>query len=178
VRDDSTSAQLIDAVRLSSALLLPRTPATRGDVRLSGADALPHAAAGVHADMLVYVNDAQMLTAEDLSALRHPLVVFWCVNERLFTTTLAQLARQVLSICATEAQLERAASLAGLIDAERRARLSDRAPPRRDNRHVAGRTAVRGRASTGAACKQDAAQVQWRQRWPPRATVKRLLAAS
>jgi hypothetical protein len=94
----------------------------------SDADALPHAAAGVHSDMLVYVNEVHMLTAEELSALRHPLVEVWCVKERLFTTTLAQLARQVPSICATEAQLERAASPAGLIDEECRARLSDTVP--------------------------------------------------
>jgi hypothetical protein len=95
------------------------------DVRLSDVDALPHAAAGVHSDMLVYVNDVHRLTAEDLSAMRHPLVVFWCVKERLFTTTLAQLARQVPSICVTEAQSERATSLSALIDEECRARLSD-----------------------------------------------------
>jgi hypothetical protein len=151
VLDDCTAAQLTAAVRLSSALLLPRPPAKCDGVRLSDADALPHAAAGVHSDMLVYVTEVHTLTAEDLSAMRHPLVVFWCVKERLSATTLAQLARQVPSICATDAQFERAASLAGLIDAERRARLSDRAPPRRDNRHVAGRTAVRGRAATGVA---------------------------
>jgi hypothetical protein len=124
VRDDSTAAQLTQAVCMPVALLLPRPPAKCDGVRLSDADALPHAAAGVHADMLVYVNEVQMLTAEDLGALRHPLVEFWCVNERLFTTTLAQLARQVPSICATQAQLERAASLAGLIDAVCMARLS------------------------------------------------------
>jgi hypothetical protein len=126
VRDELLvhSAQLTQAVGLSVALLLPRTPATRDGVRLSRADALPHAAAGVHADMLTYIEEVRTPTAEELSAMRHPLVVFWCVNERLFTTTLAQLARQVPSICATEAQLERAASLAGLIDAVRRARLS------------------------------------------------------
>jgi hypothetical protein len=124
VLDDATSAQLTKAVCMPVALLLPRPPATCGDVRYSDADALPHAAAGVHSDMLVYVNDVRTPTAEELSALRRPLVVFWCVNERLFTTTLAQLARQVPNICATEAQLERAASLAGLFDAVRRARLS------------------------------------------------------
>jgi hypothetical protein len=144
VRDDSTAAQLTQAVCMPVALLLPRPPATRGDMRLSDADALPHAAACVHSDILAYVNDVHILTAEELSALRHPLIEFWCVNERLFTTTLAQLARQVPSICATEAKLERAALLAGLIDTERRARLSDRAPPRRAHCHIAGRTAVRG----------------------------------
>jgi hypothetical protein len=126
VWDDSTAAQLTQAVCMPVALL-PRTPATCDGVRLSDADALPHAA-GVHSDMLVYVNDVHILTAEELSALRHPVVVFWCVNERLVTTTHAQLARQVLSICTTEAQSERAASLAGLIDAARRARLSDTVP--------------------------------------------------
>jgi hypothetical protein len=157
VRDESTSAQPTEAARLAVALLLPRPPAMRGDMRLRDADAPPHAAAGVHSDMLVYVAEVRTLTAEEVSAMRHPLVVFWCVNERLFTTTLAQLARQVPSICATETQSEWAASLAGLIDAVRSARLSDRAPPRRDDGQVMDRTAIRGRASTCAACKQDAA---------------------
>jgi hypothetical protein len=99
-------------------------PARLQRVMACDADVLPHAAAGVRSDMLTYVNDVHILTAEELSALRHPLVVLWCVDERLFTTTLAQLARQVPSICATEAQSERAASHAGLIDAVRSARLS------------------------------------------------------
>jgi hypothetical protein len=176
VRDDSTAAQLTQAVCMPVALLLPRPPATRGDVRLSDADALPHAAAGVHADMLTYVDEACTLTAEELRALRHPLVVFW-VNERLCTTTLAQLARQVLSMRVTEAQSERAASLAGLIDAERRAHLSVRAPLRRDHGQVMDRTAIHGRASTCAAYT-TASQALWRQRWPPWATVKRLLSVS
>jgi hypothetical protein len=77
VWDDSTSAQLTQAVGLSVALLLPRPPAKCDGVPLSDADALPHAAAGVHSDMLVYVNDVHMLTAEELSAMRRPLVVFW-----------------------------------------------------------------------------------------------------
>jgi hypothetical protein len=124
VRDESTPAQLTQALGLSVALLLPRTPATRDGVRLSRADTLPHAAAGVHSDMLVYVNEVRTLAAEELSARRHPFVVFWCVNGRRFTTTLAQLARQVPSICVTEAQPERAASLARLIDEECRAHLS------------------------------------------------------
>jgi hypothetical protein len=133
VRDDLTSTQLTQAVCMPVALLLPRTPATRDGVRLRGADAPPHAAAGVHADMLVYVAEVHTPTVEELRALRHLLVVFW-VNECLFTTTLAQLARQVLSMRVTEAQSERAATLAGLIDAARRARLSDRAPQCRDHR--------------------------------------------
>jgi hypothetical protein len=181
VRDDSTSAQLTDAVRLSSALLLPRPSATRDGVQLSEADTLPPATTGVHSDMLVYIQEVRALTAEELSTMRHPLVEFWCVNERLFTTTLAQLARQVLSIRATEAQSERAASLAGLIDEECRARLSNRAPPRRDDHHVAGRTAVRERAATGAACEQEAAPRRRRcggSAGPPWATVKRLLSVS
>jgi hypothetical protein len=157
VLDNSTSAQLTQALGLSVALLLPRPPAKCDGVRLSDSDALAHAAAGVHSDMLVYVNEVHMLTAEDLSAMRHPLVEFWCVNERLFTTTLAQLARQVPSIRATESQLERAASLAGLIDAVRRARLSDRAPQCRDHGQVMDRAAVRERAATGAAPEHDAA---------------------
>jgi hypothetical protein len=140
------------------ALLLPRPPAKCDGVRWSVGDALPPATAGVHADMLVHVNDVHILTAEELSAMRHLLVVLWCVKERLFTTTLAQLARQVPRICVTEAQLERAASLAGLIEAEHRARLSDRAPPRRDHGQVMDRTAIRGRASTGAARKHYAAR--------------------
>jgi hypothetical protein len=86
------SAQLIQAVGLSVALLLPRTPATRDGVRLSRADALPHAAAGVHADILAYVAEVRTQTAEELSAMRHPLVVVWCVNKRLFTATLVHLA--------------------------------------------------------------------------------------
>jgi hypothetical protein len=133
VRDDSTAAQPTDAVRLLDTLLLPHPPATRGDVRLSGAHSMPHTAAGVHSDMLTYVDEACTLTAEELRALRHPLVVFW-VNERLSAKTLAQLARQVPGICVTEAQLKRAASLAGLIDAARRARLTNRAPQCRDHR--------------------------------------------
>jgi hypothetical protein len=124
VLDDCTAAQLTAAVHLSSALLLPRPPAKCDGVRLSDADALPQAAAGVHSDMLVYVAEVHTLTAEELSAMCYPLIVFWCVKERLSAKTLAQLARQVLSIRATEAQSERAASLARLIDAERRARLS------------------------------------------------------
>jgi hypothetical protein len=124
VLENATSAQLIDAVRLSSALLLPRPPAKCDGVRLSDADAPPPATAGVHSDMLTYVAEVHTPTAEELRALRHLLVVFWCVKERLCTTTLAQLARQVPSMRVTEAQSERAASLAGLIDADRRARLS------------------------------------------------------
>jgi hypothetical protein len=74
------------------ALLLPRPPATRGNVRLSGADALPHAAAGVHADMLVYIEEVRALTAEELSTRRHPLVEFWYVKERRSAKTLVHLA--------------------------------------------------------------------------------------
>jgi hypothetical protein len=156
--DECTAAQLTQAVCMPVALLLPRPPAKCDGVRLSDADALPHATASGHSDMLTHVNEVRTPTAEELSALRHPLIEFWCVNERLFTTTLAQLARQVPSICATEAQLKRAASLAGLIDAARRARLSDRAPQCRRHGHVAGCAPVRGRASTCAARKHDAAR--------------------
>jgi hypothetical protein len=124
VRDELHSAQLTQAVCMPVALLLPRLPATRGDMRLSGADAPPPAIASVYSDMLVYVDEVRKLTAEELRAMRHPLVEFWWVKERLSATTLAQLARQVLGIRATEAQSKRAASLAGLIDADRRARLS------------------------------------------------------
>jgi hypothetical protein len=74
------------------ALLLPRTPATRDGVRLSGADVLPPGIASVHADMMAYVAEVRTQTATELSAMRHPLVVFWCVNGRLFTTTLVHLA--------------------------------------------------------------------------------------
>jgi hypothetical protein len=162
VLHDCTAAQLTAAVHLSSALLLPRPPAKCDGVRLSDADALPHAAAGVHSDMMAYVAEVRTQTAKELSAMRHPLVVLWCVNGHRCITTLAQLARQVPSICVTEAQLERAASLAGLIDAVRRARLSDRAPQCRDHGQVMDRTAIRGRASTCAACKHDAAR---RHKW-------------
>jgi hypothetical protein len=101
VRDDSTSAQLTQAVCMPVALLLPRPHAKCDGVRLIDADALPPAAAGVHSDMLTYVAEVRTPTAEELSTMRHPLVEFRCVKERLSTTTLAHLARQVLSIRAT-----------------------------------------------------------------------------
>lgn len=93
--------------------------ADAGDDGLGAADDPVKAA--VEAATAAYVRDIRALTEEQRTTM-DPLRDYWCTLERR-ALPLAHLARHYLAMRPTEAQPEREASLAGLIDAERRNRL-------------------------------------------------------